>query len=252
MINVRDEPVVMDFGLARRLSADGTRLTADGSAMGTPAYMAPEQARGDLAAMGPACDTYSLGVMLYELLAGRLPFRGNQAGVGPGSPPDLTTVNLPPRTRRRTGVTVPDGDGQGTATAPRVGGGPGHCSGRLGRDGPAGAPVPAAAGAGHSGRQRFRAAPRGRRRHVHHRHARLPRRSSPRPPPPCCQPAPPRAASSCGARPPRSGSSLPWPAASSGSASGREVPSIRRVTGRFPQFQKRVWMSANRCGSFGR
>lgn len=74
MINQRREPVVMDFGLARRVHAGDIQLTHAGSVLGTPAYMSPEQVRGDLATMGPGCDIYSLGVILYECVTGRPPF----------------------------------------------------------------------------------------------------------------------------------------------------------------------------------
>jgi hypothetical protein len=69
------EPVITDFGVALRLGADDDRLTLPGDRVGTPAYMAPEQIDGDLDALGPATDVYALGVMLYWMLTGRLPFR---------------------------------------------------------------------------------------------------------------------------------------------------------------------------------
>jgi thiol-disulfide isomerase/thioredoxin len=81
MIDKRREPVIMDFGLARRLGHNDTRLTHSGSIVGTPAYMSPEQVEGDLEAMGPPSDVYSLGVMLYELLSGRPPFDGSVGAV---------------------------------------------------------------------------------------------------------------------------------------------------------------------------
>ncbi|HUS17329.1 MAG TPA: protein kinase [Chloroflexia bacterium] len=64
-------PVLTDFGIIR-LTAGAAQHTATGSVMGTPAYMSPEQARGEV--VDGRADIYSLGVMLYELLAGRLPF----------------------------------------------------------------------------------------------------------------------------------------------------------------------------------
>src|SRR5262249_54197176 len=68
-------PKISDFGLAKQLDAD-TDQTQSGAVLGTPSYMAPEQARGHTRAVGPPADTYALGAVLYELLTGRPPFRG--------------------------------------------------------------------------------------------------------------------------------------------------------------------------------
>jgi hypothetical protein len=66
-------PKVTDFGLAKKLDARG--VTLPGVIMGTPSYMAPEQASGQGAQLGPEADVYALGAILYECLTGRPPFR---------------------------------------------------------------------------------------------------------------------------------------------------------------------------------
>lgn len=76
MMDRDGEPRVMDFGLAKRDTNEVT-LTMDGQILGTPAYMSPEQAQGQGAAADRRADIYSLGVVLFQLLTGEIPFRGN-------------------------------------------------------------------------------------------------------------------------------------------------------------------------------
>jgi serine/threonine-protein kinase len=78
LLSADGTPKISDFGLARRLEG-GAGLTQSGAPVGTPSYMAPEQAQGKARTAGPAADTYALGAILYELLTGRPPFRGETA-----------------------------------------------------------------------------------------------------------------------------------------------------------------------------
>ncbi|MEK7866827.1 MAG: protein kinase [Planctomycetota bacterium] len=75
LLDAEGRPYVTDFGLAKELSGP-TSLTESGAQMGTAFYMSPEQARGRSREATPATDVFALGVMLYEVLAGRLPFTG--------------------------------------------------------------------------------------------------------------------------------------------------------------------------------
>lgn len=96
-------PVVVDFGLARRLAAADPRLTVPGAVLCTPAYASPEQLGGRVDEAGPASDIYSLGALLYEMLAGLPPYQGSpeqvwaQVLTGPPAPPSRRRPAIDPR-----------------------------------------------------------------------------------------------------------------------------------------------------------
>jgi WD40 repeat protein len=103
-------PKVTDFGLAKVLVGAGPTLTQTGAILGTPSYMAPEQAAGKSKEVGPAADVYALGAILYECLTGRPPFKAetpletlhqvqaeepvSPSRLQPQLPRDLTTICL--------------------------------------------------------------------------------------------------------------------------------------------------------------
>jgi formylglycine-generating enzyme required for sulfatase activity/predicted Ser/Thr protein kinase len=101
MVDRQGEPVIMDFGLAQRArSGEEVRLTQTGVILGSPAYMSPEQVEGDPEKVGPAADQYGLGVILYELLTGQVPFTGSLASVLG----QITTRQPAPPSRLRPGL----------------------------------------------------------------------------------------------------------------------------------------------------
>jgi serine/threonine protein kinase len=99
LLGADGQALLTDFGLAR-YEADGDRLTADGGLIGTPAYMAPEQAALGAGPVGPHTDIYSLGAVLYDLVAGRPPFVGTALEVIY----QVGQAALPPPSRFRPGL----------------------------------------------------------------------------------------------------------------------------------------------------
>jgi tetratricopeptide (TPR) repeat protein/predicted Ser/Thr protein kinase len=109
MVDREGKPFVMDFGLAKSLEGH-SQITMSGTVVGTPSYMAPEQASGNVAQIGKPSDVYSLGAVLYELLTGLPPFKGPNpvetlrrvvnedvqppSRVNAAVPPDLETIVL--------------------------------------------------------------------------------------------------------------------------------------------------------------
>lgn len=109
MLDQRGTPHLTDFGLAKRMDLDSS-LTQEGAVLGSPSYMAPEQAQGRLDRVGPHTDVYALGAILFEMLSGHAPFRGESpaetmmrvisdapgslAQLDPPVPRDLETICL--------------------------------------------------------------------------------------------------------------------------------------------------------------
>ena len=100
LVDLQLKPHITDFGLARDSSAE-IAITIHGEVLGTPAYMSPEQARGESNEVDFRCDVYSLGVVLYRLLSGELPFRGSRRMLM------HQLINEEPQTPRKINENVP-------------------------------------------------------------------------------------------------------------------------------------------------
>ena len=163
LIDAKGEPQITDFGIAKLLAGDGN-VTHSLTVIGTPSYMAPEQAAGGTRQLTTAADVFSLGAILYQLLTGRLPFQGatpietlqNVIEHEPATPRsvnktidrDLETIclkclNKDPQRRYRSAETLADDLDRWLADEPDN-----RETGLAGRTGLA--VVPAQAGAGHT------------------------------------------------------------------------------------------------------